>query len=302
MDFFKYMHVERLNEDNDEVEGILNGDVYVYTKLDGSCCSIYLDNKNNVRAASRNRVLSIDNDNHGCCKYVSENPKFENYIRKHPNHILYGEWLVPHTIKTYRADAWNKIYIFDVVEVINANQENPVFRYLTYEEYKPLLEEFNIEYIPLIVKLHNPTPQELYDVAECKGFLQDEAHCAEGIVIKRYDFKNKYNRTVWAKFVRKIFKIKKYIKKDINTDIIEQEIVNKFATSEFIEKEYQKIVNEKDGWNNKYIPMLLGTIWHTFITENAWAIVNKYKNPTIDFKLLNKLVVDKIKEVKSNLF
>jgi len=50
------------------------------------------------------------------------------------------------------------------------------------------------------------------------------------------------------------------------------------------------------------IPQLLGRVWYDFITEEIWAILKKYKNPTIDFRRLNRYVIAKIKELKQELF
>lgn len=50
------------------------------------------------------------------------------------------------------------------------------------------------------------------------------------------------------------------------------------------------------------IPRLLGVVWHEFVKEEAYNFVKKYKNPTVDFKLLNVMVTDKIKETMKELF
>lgn len=291
MDWHKYQHIERLGAD--EVDGILDGDVYVYTKLDGTNTGVYLDDTGNIRVNSSKRLLSIDNDNAGACAYILANEKFKKYLDKHPNHYLYGEFLVKNRIRTYKDDAWNKLYIFDVVEY-----KEDTIRYLSYGEYVPLLEEFDIEYIPYINKFVSPSLDDVGNLVDKGMFLQKSEGFPEGIVIKNYGFVNKYGRTVWAKIVREEFKHRAKIK---IANCVEQQIVDEFCTSALIEKEYTKVVVEK-GWNSKLIPMLLGTIWHTFITEECWNIIKKYKNPTIDFRLLNKLVVDKIKKVKSDVF
>ena len=46
----------------------------------------------------------------------------------------------------------------------------------------------------------------------------------------------------------------------------------------------------------------LGRSYNTFIKEEMWNIIKKYKNPTIDFKLLNKAYIDKVKETMSEIF
>lgn len=291
MDWKKYPHIERLG--TDEVEGILNGKVYIYSKLDGTNTGVHRNDEGNVQVNSSKRLLTLDNDNAGACAYVLANEKFKKYLQKHPNHYLYGEYLVKNGIRYYEDDAWNKLYIFDVVEYDGDNT-----RYLAYEEYVPLLEEFDIEFIPCMIALMNPSEADIMSLKDECTFLTKNVQAGEGLVLKCYDFVNKYGRTVWAKVVRSEFKHKAKLEK---SDCVEQRIVDEFCTSAFVEKEYAKFVAE-NGWNSKFIPQLLGIVWHTFITEECWNIVKKYKSPTIDFRLLNKLVVDKIKDVKSNAF
>ena len=84
--------------------------------------------------------------------------------------------------------------------------------------------------------------------------------------------------------------------------MIEERIVNDFCTSAFVEKEYAKIVTEKEGWQSRYIPELLGRVFSELIKEESWNFVKKYKYPKINFKTLNALVIQKIKEVKKELF
>ena len=82
-----------------------------------------------------------------------------------------------------------------------------------------------------------------------------------------------------------------------SADVIEYEIVEKFLTAEFIEKEKSKIELEHGGWEQKLIPKLLGVVWYTFITEEIFNAIKKFRNPKIDFALLNRLAIQKIKQV-----
>lgn len=285
-----YQHIERLN--SDDVDGILNGKVYLFTKLDGTNIGIHLED-GKVVVNSRKREISIESDNAGSCQYVLDTPKFKAYLDKHPNHYLYGEFLVKHTIRTYKETAWRKVYIFDVVEY---SGERP--RYLTYDEYSPLLEEFGIEYIPCIAVLNNPTEQTVLNYVDKSNFLQaNEADAGEGIVIKRYDFTNKYGRTSWAKIVRAEFSANKK-SSVVKMNDIEASIVEQYVTISFIEKEISKVLEAVGGeWDNKYIGRCLGIVWHEFVNENMWDIVKKYKNPTVHFSLLYTLVTNKTKVV-----
>lgn len=83
---------------------------------------------------------------------------------------------------------------------------------------------------------------------------------------------------------------------------IEEEIVEQYCTEYLIEKTYQKIVVECDGWNSVYIPRLLETVYHDFVVEEIWRIIKKHKAPTINFGTLRYFVIRKIKEIKKELF
>lgn len=281
MKFEKYQHVER--------DGILDGMVYVFPKLDGTNTSVYLNDAGEVEVASRNRVLNIRDDNQGVCNYVLSQPKFKAYLERHPNHRLFGEWLVPHTV--YRADAWRKLYIFDVMDGE---------RYLTYDEYYDDLLNAEIKIVKCIDCLEEPTPERIQSYLDHCTFLMQDGQLGEGIVIKRYDFVNWLGRTVWAKLVRSVTKAEKKIQQPTSTDAVELQIIEKFLTPELVEKEFSKLA--VDGWNNKLIPKLLGVVWHAFITEETFNFLRKFHNPKVDFGFLNRLAVEKIKTVKSELF
>lgn len=289
MKFEKYQHVERFG--TDATDGILDGMVYVFPKLDGTNTSVYLNDAGEVEVASRNRVLNIHDDNHGVCNYVLSQPKFKAYLERHPNHRLFSEWLVPHTVRGYRDDAWRKLYIFDVMDGE---------RYLTYDEYYDDLLNAGIKIVKCIDCLLKPTPELFQSYLGRCTFLMKDGQLGEGIVIKRYDFVNRFGRTVWAKLVRPVVKVASKIQRPLTSDAVEPQIIEKFLTPELVEKEFSKLA--ADGWNSKLIPKLLGVVWHAFITEETFNFLRKFHNPKVDFGLLNRLAVEKTKTVKSELF
>lgn len=301
MEFKKYQHVERFG--TSEVEGIELGITYIFPKIDGTNGSVWLDDESNVKAGSRTRKLTLEKDNAGFYAYVLQNKNIENYLHKHPTHRLYGEFLVPHSLKTYREDAWRKFYIFDIC----INKENDEIEYIPYDIYQPMLEEFNLDYIPPIAKIKNANYENFIKCLEQNIFLiQDGNGVGEGVVIKNYDFYNKYKRQTWAKIVTSEFK-EKHTKAmgcpDINAQtMVEEKIVEEYCTPALIEKEFAKIVNENEGWQSKLIPQLLGKVFYELINEESWNIVKKYKQPTINFKTLNVMVINKIKQVKNDIF
>lgn len=300
MEFKKYQHLERFG--TQEVDGIELGECLVFPKVDGTNGSVWLDN-GIVKAGSRNRELSVDKDNAGFYSYIQSNSKFKSYLEKHPTHRLYGEFLVPHTLNTYRDDAWRKFYIFDVV----IDKEDEGVEYIPYSIYQELLEEFDLEYIPPLCIIKNGSYDNFIKSLEANNFLiKDGAGNGEGVVLKNYDFYNKYKRQTWAKIVTSEFKEKHH--KTMGSpvieakEIVEQQIVDDYCTEAFIEKEYAKIVNDNEGWKSKMIPMLLGRVYSELVREEIWNILKQYKNPKIDFKTLHALVVRKIKKTKPIIF
>lgn len=302
MNFRKYQHVCRLG--TQETDGILNGKCYIFPKIDGTNSSVWLDDLGQVCAGSRNRQLSVGNgDNQGFYTNILEDKNVANYLAKHPTHRLFGEWLVPHSLKTYKDEAWRKFYVFDVCE-----DDGDELRYLPYDEYKTLLDEFNIVYLePLLIK----TDVTKQDIEECVNnnifAIKDDSGCGEGVVIKRYDYKNRYGRIVWAKVLHDEYTNRRSKPKgqlsSIQNKEVELLIVDEFVTSNLIEKEYAKILNDnEDIERKKLIPMLLNRVWNELINEEMCNIVKKYKNPTINFRVLNNLVINKIKQVKVDLF
>lgn len=251
---------------------------------------------------SRNRELSLESDNAGFDAVIENDPSIKEYLSKHPDHRLYGEWLVPHSLKTYRDDAWRKFYIFDVCVDAEEGVE-----YLPYSAYKPMLEKFSLAYIPLLAEVRNGSYDQFVNLLEQNVFLvKDGLGAGEGIVIKNYSYRNKFGRTTWAKMVRSEFK--EIHSKTIGAPIIqgermiEEEIVERFCTTALIEKEYAKIVNELGGWQSKYIPRLLGQVFYALVSEEAWNIVKEFKMPKVNYKTLNVLVISKIKTEKGEIF
>ncbi len=300
MEFRKYQHIERFG--TDEVLGIEDGLNYVFPKIDGTNSSVWLDD-GVIKAGSRNRELTLDKDNAGFCAWVLEQENLLKYLEKFPHHRLFGEWLIPHSLKTYRQEAWRNFYVFDVCTDSDEEKNS----YLPYEMYKPWLDVFNIEYIPPIGIIKGGSYEKFMKCIEKNMYLiEDGKGLGEGIVIKNYSYFNKYGRQTWAKIVRNEFKDKH--SKEMGAPTIEvskmteEKIVEEYCTEAFIEKEYAKIVTEKDGWTSKYISELLGRIFSTLIKEESWNIVKKHKYPTINFKTLNCLVIRKIKQVKSDVF
>lgn len=301
MEFRKYQHVERYG--TTEVDGIEIGTCYVFPKIDGTNSSVWVNEDGSLRAGSRTRELTIEADNAGFFNAISQDAKVLAYLQKHPTHRLFGEWLVPHSLRTYRDDAWRRFYVFDVC--IDADNEVGL-EYIPYDIYKPWLDEFEIDYLAPITIVKNGNYEDFIRCLEQNVFLvKDGAGIGEGIVIKNYDFYNKFGRQTWAKIVTSEFKEKHHKEMGapvFENKVIEQEIVDKYVTPALVEKEYSKITVECDGWSSRLIPRFLSQVFYSLVTEETWNIVKEFKNPKVDFKMLNAITIAKIKTVKPELF
>lgn len=305
MEFKKYQHIERFG--TMEVEGIEFGTCYVFPKIDGTNGSVW-HTDGHIQCGSRRRTLTEEEDNANFWQFVCDDGRMADFFLEYPSYRLFGEWLVPHSLKTYREDAWRKFYIFDVVR--DLPEEHPSgekFEYLPYDEYKPLLESYGLDYIPCIAQVHNGDYDFFVKQLDGNDFLiEDGKGKGEGIVIKNYDYKNKYGRATWAKIVTSEFhekhtKVMGHAEKNAKT-AAEEHIVADFCTAAFIEKEYSKIVAANEGWSSSFIPQLLGRAYHELVKEECWNFVKKLKNPMVNFKRLQGLVIAKIKETKPELF
>lgn len=301
MEFRKYQHVERFG--TSEVENIEIGTCYVFPKIDGTNSSVWLGDDGMIHAGSRNRELTFEKDNAGFYAAISKDERVMAYLQEHPTHRLFGEWLVPHSLKTYRDDAWRRFYVFDVC--VDADNETGL-EYLPYEVYQPLVAEFGLDYLAPIRIVKNGCLDDFIKCVNENNFLiADGNGVGEGVVIKNYDFYNRYRRQTWAKIVTSEFREKHH--KEMGAPVsanrlVEEDIVDKFVTRAFVEKEYAKIVNANDGWTSKMIPQLLSRVFHELITEEIWNILKAFKNPTINFKALNTMTIAQIKRIMPEIF
>jgi hypothetical protein len=305
MEFKKYQHIERFG--TTAVEGIEFGECYVFPKIDGTNASVWLgDDGISVEAGSRNRQLSSDSDNAGFLAWTSTRHDLLDYLMENPTHRLYGEWLVPHSLKTYRDDAWRQFYVFDVAvdktESEITHEGDSTQRYLSYNAYKPELEKFGIKYIPPIATIEQGDYDKFVAQLEKNVFLLKDGHGAgEGVVVKNYEFVNRFGRQTWAKIVTSEFK-EKHNKtfgtpKITGKPMVEEAIASKYVTEALCAKVKAKIMLDNGGeFISKNIPRLLNTVYYDVLNEDTWQFVKEFKNPTINFKTLQHFVFCKVKD------
>ena len=296
MDFIKYPHLERFG--TDEVDGINIGKCHIFPKIDGTNASFWWAD-GRLHCGSRNRELSLDDDNAGFMAWAVGIEGLGLLARNYPGHVFYGEWLVPHSLKTYRDEAWRKLYVFDVLD-----RDADVF--LCYDAYSELLKRYEVDFIPCIGVGQNPTYEVLSEWRDRNTYLLQEGKGAgEGIVVKQYGWKNRFGRTTWAKLVTNTFKDKHVAEMGgsvINCKMVEEEIASEFVTPHLVDKIIAKIRNDQGAFNARDIPRLLGQAYHDLVTEELWQALKKHKNPKIDFKTLNHCAIARVKQLQPELF
>jgi hypothetical protein len=292
----KYMHLERLG--TNEVDGIENGTCYVFPKLDGTNASVWIDD-GVIYAGSRNRVLSSGADNAGFYAFAVQDQAISDYLTNHPNHILYGEWLVPHSLKTYSDDAWRRFYVFDVMDRASG-------ALIHYENYKDNVAAAGLDFLaPIAIVKNGVTDHFLKCLDKNVHMIKDGMGVGEGVVIKNYSFQNKFGRVTWAKLITNSFKeehCKAMGTPNVYGNVIEETIAREFVTDHLVNKSVAKITVDNYGWTSKMIPRLLGMVWHDLITEELWEILKRHKNPKIDFSTLNRFCIMQVKEKRNDLF
>ena len=297
MQYKSYQHIEKLG--NKEVEGILKGKCSIQPKIDGTNGVVWLGDDGIIHAGSRNRDLSLDNDNARFYNTVIKDDNIRKYLLDNPNHYLYGEWLVPHTIRYYHPESWKHFYVFDIFSYDRG--------YIPYDEYSKELDKYGISYIPEIISIDNPTMEDLTKYLKETKYLIPEDKMSEGIIIKNYEYRNQYGRCTYAKIVaeeffntKSLLRMKNHEAKDKTS---EKDIVTMMLSESLIRKEFAKIkLAYPDIRRQELIGRTLNTIFHVFIHEELLDYIEK-KKPLINFYYLKKECDERIKEVlRSELF
>ena len=296
MEFKKYQHIEKYG--TSETEDILKGEVHLTYKIDGTNGCVYLKD-GELCFGSRNRELTLDFDNCKFVELITKDSKYINslktYLSNHPNHIIYGEWLVPVNIKRYNKDAWHKFYIFDIYD----SDSNT---YLSIKTYLKEIKELGLFYIPEIAVLTNPTEEDVKEyLSETGNFLIDNG-LGEGIVIKNYEYRNIWGRQVWAKMLTEDFIKYKQKHREENslhkkTDLIEYQIITKYLTPEHILKEKAKPQEKYGELKPENTFELLNRCFTEFFRDNWELILKKMHYPTINMRVLKSFSDNKVKEV-----
>ena len=300
----KYQHVERIG--NDEVQGLLQGTVWIQEKIDGANLSLSWDQgENDFILCSRNNLVYHD----GLCSnntfqpavdYIKSNPQFAALFSAHPNVILRCEFMTKHKIPF--KDEWNKkIVIFDV-EQVSVLDTPPRYAYIPYRVYRDTMME-RYDELPWLkaLEVDNPTIEQLQELSKAESEYMEYR---EGIVIKNYTFTNKYGRMKWGKVISPVFDQKKALKARAKLEIgeLEAAFVDKFVTKGYVEKEIHKIRDEKGEVSVRDMGRIIGCVPYEIFQDEMWRFLGKNNAGTFNFRLWRAAVIDKVREYALSYF
>ena len=108
----------------------------------------------------------------------------------------------------------------------------------------------------------------------------------EGLVVKRYDFKNEWGRTVWGKLVNEQ---PARVKRMVAPAEVEEALAG-LVTDHLVAKVVQEVAALHDEAPSiRHTGEVIGRVWHTLVQEELWDFQLKRHGPTVDFKVAQKL-------------
>lgn len=249
MDQKKYMDIERLKESH--INGFQRGDyIVVQEKIDGANFSIrYNPEMDSIAAFSRRQEVSLGNNLQGAWEWAQKLDK--NLVREvlGEHLILFGEWLVPHTI-VYPEDKYKNVYCFDVYDT---NEE----QYLTQNKVKDITNQLGLIYVPVFYEGPFESWEHLNQFIGKTGL---GGELGEGIVVKnmtrlndpntRFPF---YTKIVTDKFAE-VKRVKKVDPEKLKRREELQNVVESVVTEARIRKLLHKMVDENiipSSWDEK---------------------------------------------------
>lgn len=193
----KYLDIERLKEKY--MSAFNKGEhIVIQEKLDGANSAICYDAETGtLKAFSRRNELTPQSNLQGFYEFVQKlDPTIVSAVLG-TRYILFGEWLVKHTIK-YPEDKMKQFYVFDV-------WDTTIEQYIPWEQVKQFAEFIGLKTVPLFF---DGKFTSWGDVTAFVGKTEMGGEpTGEGIVIKSQDrLNNKFSGTPsYVKIVAKEF-------------------------------------------------------------------------------------------------
>lgn len=169
----KYMDIERLKPKH--LDGFDVGDlIYVQEKIDGANFSIkYDEESDSIKAFSRQRELDFKETLRGAFTFAQSLDKELAREVLGDNLILFGEWLVKHSIP-YPDDKYHKAYFYDVYDSVNEV-------YLPQDKTTEIIDKLGLLRVPLF---YIGEFQSWEHINSLLGQTQMGGEYGEGVVVK----------------------------------------------------------------------------------------------------------------------
>lgn len=304
-DYKSFYHV--LKVDKPEVEGVLNGTLDVFPKIDGSNGEMFTKD-GEVHYGSRKREVTCEDDNANFANYMSNSANEEvaalrQYCLDHPNYIVFGEWLngcdgmkFTGSLKGYIEGGFVVFAVFDVEDG----------RYLRYDEWHDDIAAIYHLVVPRIATLTNPTMDDIVPLLDKTDYLRPEGNPGEGIVLYNYDFYDKWGHFAGiVKLVREDFLNSKSRKSKAReaqaAGETEREFVEEFCTVSEISKAQAKVMVEMgvDEWTNDkaLIGRTMNEVVHAVLEDNLLDFIFKKKMKVdMSFGNIRNLINQKVRD------
>lgn len=307
------MHVERI--DSDDVQGLLDGKCSIFPKMDGSNMGVYSED-GEMRMMSRNKEITYTEEPFAV--FARSHKNIARFVRDFPGLRLYGEWMVPHTVKSYIPEVWGRWFVFDIMVESPGSEYTYMdkdrnerhldcrdLEYIPYDDYVPLLEAYGIEYVDRICEEESPSLERLGEIADKEDTWMMADGCGEGIVVKRYGYSNPYGRSIWAKVINSEYSKFKVESRKLKMEAklaggsAEYKIARTYVTPDVVNKEYDRILADKGV---VYPGQLLGTMFHVLVKENMWDALKKFRVVEINFRTLRRECDQRVKMTRPEVF
>lgn len=253
----KFMDIQRIKENY--AEGFHKGDeIVIQCKIDGANAAIRYDSEtDSIVAQSRKNILSLSNNLRGFWEWSQTLDKELVKSVLGDNLVLFGEWLVPHSVK-YPEERYNHAYFYDVYDTSTET-------YLPQNKVEEIIDKLGLTYVPVFYK------GEFISWEECMKYVgqtQLGGEYGEGIVVKNQTRLNDpntrspfYLKIVGEKFTET--KGQKHVKV-VDPDKLKSMEENKalaetIVTHARVEKLLNKFVDEgilPEDWGNTEMPVI----------------------------------------------
>lgn len=253
----KFMDIQRIKENY--AEGFHKGDyIVIQEKIDGANAAIRYDSEtDSIVAQSRKNILDLSNNLRGFWEWSQTLDKELVKSVLGDNLVLFGEWLVPHSVK-YPEERYNHAYFYDVYDTSTET-------YFPQDKVEEIIDKLGLTYVPVFYK------GEFISWEECMKYV-GQTHLGgeygEGIVVKNQTRLNDPNTRspFYLKIVGEKFsetKGQKHVKV-VDPDKLKSMEENKalaetIVTPARVEKLLNKFVDEgilPEDWGNTEMPII----------------------------------------------